>query len=1033
MGVVYQAWQTRLGRMTALKMVLAGAYAGPEQLARFSTEAEAVARLHHPNIVQIYDVGEHDGRPYLVLEHVEGGNLQSKLAGTSLGARQAAELIETLARAVHYAHERGVVHRDLTPRNVLLTSTGEPKITDFGLAKLRAGGIGRTFTGEILGTPSYMAPEQAAGNPQDVGPAADVYALGAILYDALTGRPPFKAETPLDTMLQVTTTEPAPPGRLQPRVPRDLETVVLKCLRKEPQRRYGSALELAEDLRRFLAHEPVRARPASSWERAEKWVKRRPALAALIGCVIVLIAASATGGWVAVDRLRAETARALKAETEAKDKGNESRGRLWRSLRDQARAAMYSRRPGQHFESLRALTEAVPIAREQGASDDDLMELRGLALRCMALRVDLRPASSARRDDANGVFTLSPDFAHVACADSSGAIHVRSVSDGRERATLAAPQPACPVGEMRFSPDGRYLMATHGDPRLDQLERLTVWQWRAGRVIFASGRGNDPNQEPPGWGSWSVDSRRIAVYQRTNLADVRIYDLETGACQVLTTGLYQQTNRGVQGIVFHPDGERLILTFGTAARVHNAATGKLLREYPHPLTVNKGLALSDDGRFLAVAMGKQIYVWDIGGSPVSPSAVLRGHESGIRHMAFSHAGDMLLTESWDDTLRFWEPQRGRELASVPRLRIGTSPLSPDDRLLLAAAPGAAPEYWELPPVRQLRELRGIYGTGRPGGVAFHPKRPLAAILRTDPCGVNLWDVKTWQLVCHVTQAFVTGVCFSAEGDELLTWGAEGLLVWRLRETRTGLEPDGKPRVLAPPGQTNRMRLMLGTELTLDGLGKQLLAVNSPGGSAWLLDRAKPGSGPVELRQANIWTGVLSPDGRWAVTATRKLNSRMGGVTIWDTTTGQPVVERLHSEPSFVGLSPDGHWLVVGDPTGYRFWHTASWQPAPERTVTIPDNLVGQPGVFAFSPDGRVLAISHSREVRLLDAQTGRLLGELATDGERQIFGLTFSADGSRLAVTRDDAGVQLWDLKTVRRRLRDMQLDWDLPDYPPDG
>jgi WD40 repeat protein len=1031
-GVVYKAWQTRLGRLVALKFLLAGAHTSPDALARFRVEAVTLGRLHHPHIVQIHEVGEEQECPYLTLEYVEGGSLARKLAGTPLPARQAAELVETMARAVHYAHEHGVIHRDLTPGNVLLSAEGSPKITDFGLAKLRVGGANRTATGEILGTPSYMAPEQAEGK-KGVGLHADVYALGAILYECLTGRPPFKAETPLDTLLQVAADEPVPPRRLQPKVPHDLETICLKCLRKETSQRYASALELAEDLRRFLAHEPIRARPVPPWERTRKWVKRRPALAALLAFVIVLIAGSAAGGWVALDRLRAETSRALKAEADATHKGNESRGRLWRSLRDQARAAMYSRRPGQRFESLRALAEAAPIAREQGASDDELMELRALALRCMALRVDLRPAPLAWRGDGKGVFTLSRDGAQIACANSSGAIRIHSVADNRELAVLAAPRPTCPVGEMQFSPDGRYLMATHGDPRVDQPERLAVWEWRESREVFACKGGDDSSQEPPGWGSWSVDSRRIAVYRRKDVPGVRSYDLATGARQVLTTGLYGQTKRGVQGVVFHPDGERLILTLDNAARVHDAATGTLVREYSHPLGVNRGLALSDDGRFLAVAMGQQVYVWDLHGSTTSPSAVLRGHRAGIRQMAFSHASDMLLTESWDDTLRFWEPQTGRELASVPRLRMGTSPLSPDDRLLLAAAPGAAAGLWELPQDLQLRELAGISGTGRPGGVAFHPNRPLAAVLRTGAHGVQLWDLEAWEPVCRVTQAFVSGLCFSPDGNELFTWGEQGLLAWRFRECPTGLEPDGKPRLLAPPGPRNSMRLLLGTELTLDRLGEQLLAVNPPGGSALFLNLAQPGSAPVEIRQAGIWTGALSPDGRWAVTATRKPTSRIGGVTVWDTTTGQPVVEPLHSEPSFVGFSPDGRWLVAGDPTGYRFWHAPSWQLAPERTVTIPGNLLDDPGVFAFSPDGRVMAISHSREVRLLDAQTGHLLGELATDGERRIFGLTFSADGSRLAVTRDNAAVQLWDLGAVRRRLRDMQLDWDLPEYPPGG
>jgi serine/threonine-protein kinase len=297
MGVVYKARQTNLNRIVALKMILAGEHAGAETLGRFRREAEAVARLQHPNVVQIHEIGEQAGLPFFSLEFVPGGSLTARLAGTPQPARWSAGLVETLARAVHYAHGQGVVHRDLKPANVLLAADGGPKITDFGLAKRLDGGD-RTRTGTILGTPSYMAPEQADGKVREVGPAADVYALGAILYECLTGRPPFLGETPLDVVAQVLGQDPVPVRQLQPKVPRDLETVCLKCLGKEPGRRYPSAAALADDLGRFLSGEPIRARPAGAAERLVKWARRRPGLAASAGVAAVAVSALVAVGVV---------------------------------------------------------------------------------------------------------------------------------------------------------------------------------------------------------------------------------------------------------------------------------------------------------------------------------------------------------------------------------------------------------------------------------------------------------------------------------------------------------------------------------------------------------------------------------------------------------------------------------------------------------------------------------------------------------------------------------------------------------------
>jgi serine/threonine protein kinase len=292
MGVIYKARQVSLDRVVALKMIRAGWLASPEEVQRFRREAAAVARLRHPNIVHVYDFGEHNGLAYISMEFIEGGDLSQKLGGTPLPPRQAAGLMETLARAMHHAHQRGIIHCDVKPANVLLTADGTPKITDFGLAKRVEGGAGLTQSGAIVGTPIYMAPEQAAGKNDQIGPATDVYGLGATLYEMLTGRPPFRGATVVDTLQQVLSGEPVPPRRLQPRVPRDLEAVCLECLRKEPGQRYASAEALAEDLRRFLLGEPVRARPIPFWGRAGKWVRRRPLPAAGLGALVLAAVAA---------------------------------------------------------------------------------------------------------------------------------------------------------------------------------------------------------------------------------------------------------------------------------------------------------------------------------------------------------------------------------------------------------------------------------------------------------------------------------------------------------------------------------------------------------------------------------------------------------------------------------------------------------------------------------------------------------------------------------------------------------------------
>jgi tetratricopeptide (TPR) repeat protein/tRNA A-37 threonylcarbamoyl transferase component Bud32 len=352
MGVVYKARQLKLGRIVALKMIRSGTQAGNEDLRRFRAEAEAVAKLQHANIVQIYEIGEHEGLPFFSLEFIDGGSLYQLLNKDSgMPARQAAELVELLSRAMDYAHKQGIVHRDLKPANILMAAA-VPKITDFGLAKkLEEKDTGHTREGSILGTPSYMAPEQAAGKNKDIGPGADIYALGAILYDLLASRPPFRGETVMDTLQQVIHAEPLPPRRLQPRCPRDLEIICLRCLEKDPRKRYPTAGELADDLRRFLNNEPIQARATPWWEKTVKWARRRPAVACLL-LTLFLLFAGLIGGSMYYAAVQKENARVkeeeakrerefaqreaalAKAERSAREDADQQRGRADRRAHD---------------------------------------------------------------------------------------------------------------------------------------------------------------------------------------------------------------------------------------------------------------------------------------------------------------------------------------------------------------------------------------------------------------------------------------------------------------------------------------------------------------------------------------------------------------------------------------------------------------------------------------------------------------------------------------------------------------------------
>ena len=512
MGVVYQARHRKLNRLVALKMILAGSHAGEADLARFQTEAEAIARLQHPNIVQVHEVGEHEGKPFFSLEFCAGGSLEKKLNGTPLPAREAAALVETLAQAMQAAHEQHVIHRDLKPANVLLAEDGTPKITDFGLAK-KLDEAGQTQSGAIMGTPSYMAPEQAGGKSKEIGPHTDVYALGAILYEMLTGRPPFRAATSLDTILQVVSDEPVPPRQLQPKTPRDLETICLKCLQKEPHKRYVSAQALAKDLRRFQNGESVQARPVGRVKRGYRWCRWNPLGAALLAALL-LGTALATGlaVWALGERSRAAL------EKEEKDR-------------------QLTRAEWTLYGSQLALAEAAWNDNQADLAWDYLnrtrQDYRGWEYRYLSTQF-LKDQRVLKGHTA-GVFaeTFSPDGKHLVSAANDGTMRLWEANTGQEvRALKGHTKQVSAHGgyyannssdrgwvlftiDVAFSPDGKRLAAglsrTVHVWSADTGQEVRVLQGHTGRVTAVA---------------FSPDGKRIASASEDKT--VRLWDAETG-------------------------------------------------------------------------------------------------------------------------------------------------------------------------------------------------------------------------------------------------------------------------------------------------------------------------------------------------------------------------------------------------------------------------------------------------------------------------------------------------------------------------
>jgi WD40 repeat protein/tRNA A-37 threonylcarbamoyl transferase component Bud32 len=996
MGVVYKARQIRLNRVVALKVILQGAHAGAEQRARFQAEAEAVARLQHPNIVQIHEVGEHDGLPWLVLEYLPGGSLAEGLHGRPLSPTDAATLVLALARAVAYAHGCGIVHRDLKPANVLLTADGVPRITDFGLAKRLDAGDGPTQTGVVLGSPSYMAPEQAAGRGREVGPPADIYALGAILYELLTNRPPFQGDSRMETIQQVLHEDPVPPRRLRPRIPLDLETICAKCLQKKPSDRYASAADLADDLARFLAGDPVRARPLSAARRIARWVRRHPVAAVVLLSSLLLASLLILTGVILL-RQRLEAEKVARDRLEAEERARE-------------------RRVYQYAVQMSLADRALKTG--------DLFSLRNL--------LDRHLLDAPRTEDLRGF-----EWWHLQqyCHPAPQPLHAHQ-------------GPVCWLG---YSPDSQSLVTVGSD---SPQQRLKVWDAPSGSLRWASdSSGAQVQSGPPvafaaGNPDWLAVCENRAVLLRHlrtgrqvgaplhHAARVRALATSAGGRGLITGGdgsvtvwdLATRASRTLPGdntqircLALGADDRRLAATrVWFAALEDRAAEPEVeLRRFQVLDLVSGAARAGVESRepvtsLLSSPLGNLLACVEVRGQVQVRDAAGRLHQGEFQRLrarasavAISPDERILAVGGEDGSVQFWDLAT-RTLQA--RLSWQASPVTclgfaPDGRKLAAGTRGGRVYQVATPAQRQGPDT--LHSALTPGAaLTWSPDGRTLAVANRDRT-VSLLDTGTGEvfatLAGHLNET--RALAFAGDSRTLATLGyhEDVVVLWDVATGR-------RKQRLDQPGSSS---------LAFSPAGS-LLAVGSNGGTIHLHDaETNTARGTLHGHNPHVTALAFSPDGR-------ALASVGSGKTIdlWELSGEQPaapISRPLGSGGRRIAFLPDGRTLVTGEESGWvRFWQVTGKAILPARSpILLEEPIAG----LDVSRDGRtLLAYGLRRETHLWDLGSLEVRHRIAGSGlDTGSYQAVLSPRGDQVAFLVRDARVQLvntrtWEARTPARQ-----------------